>query len=128
MIAVYVDRQGIGQSAAGKNKPLLPGQIGHIVHALERLGMRSASQKPRVEQLCNFISRDRSIAHSPGGGFDFDERLEPKEAARPGADNRCVEAAAARIIQNRVSDRVSADRQRRRIARNKDARGHCDFR
>ena len=128
MIAVFIDRQGIGQPAAGKNKPLLPGQIRHIVYAPERLGMRAAAQKPRIEQLRNLISRDRSIADSPGGGFGFDQRLEPKEAARPGADNRCVETAAARIIENRVSDRVSADRQRRRIARNEDACGHCVFR
>ena len=88
MTPVIVDRQGIGEAAAGKDKPLLARQIGDVVDAPERLGMRAAGQEARIEQRRDLIRRNRSVADAPGGGFDLDQRLEPKEAARTGAHNR----------------------------------------
>ena len=128
MAPVIVDRQGIGEPTAGKNKPLLPRQIGDVLDAPERLGMQAASQEARLEQPRNLIRRDRSIADAAGRGLDLDERLEPKEAARTCAHNRHIDAAAARLIENRAGDGVRANRQRRRIGRNENARAHCIFR
>ena len=74
------------------------------------LGIRAACQEARFEQPRNFTRRDRSIADAAGGGLNFDERLEPKEAARPSAHNRNLETASARLVDNRPGDGVRADR------------------
>ena len=79
--------------------------------------MQAASQEARLEQPRNLIRRDRAIADAAGRGLDLDERLEPKEAARTSAHNRNIDAAAARLIENRAGDGVRANRQRRRIGR-----------
>ena len=88
----------------------------------ERLGMRAAAQEASVEQLSRLARRDGAIADAAGSRFDLDKRLEPKEAARSGADKLNVEAAAARFVANCVCDAVRADGERRRIRGNEDAR------
>ena len=127
MTPVIVERQGFGESAAGKNKPLLPREIGNVLDGAERLGMRAAGQEARFEQLNRFARRDRAVADAAGGGLDLDERLEPKEAARSGANKLNVEAAAARLTENRAGDIVRADRKRGRIGGNENAGFHCVF-
>ena len=128
MTAIIVERQRIGQPAAGEDEPLLVREIGDVVDAAERLGMRPAAQEARFEQLSDLARRDRTIADAAGRGFDLDQRLEPKEAARSGADDLNVEAAAARLVRDRAGDRVRADGERRRIGGNEDAHAHCVFR
>jgi hypothetical protein len=83
MTPVIVDRQRIGEPAAGKNEPLLPRQIGDVLDAPERLGMRAASQEARLEQPRDLIRRERSIADAAGRGLDLEERLEPKRPREP---------------------------------------------
>ena len=125
---VIVDRQRIGEPTAGKDKPLLAREIRDVVDAPKRLWMSAASQEAGVEQRRDLTRRHGSVAEAAGGGFDLDQRFEPKEPARTGAHNRNVDAAAARLVEDRAGDGVRADRQRRRIGGNENARAHCSFR
>ena len=99
MTAIIVEREGIGHSAAREDEALLPGEVGDLSDPAERLRMRAAGKKVRLEQLGHLLRRDRTIADASGGRLDLDERLEPEEAARSGAHDRNVEAAAARLIE-----------------------------
>ena len=112
MTAIIVERERIGQPAAREDEALLPSEVGDVFDAAVRLRMRAAGEKVRLEQLRRLVRRDRTIAKASGGGLDLDERLEPEEAARSGAHDRNVEAAAARLVDNRICDGVCADRQR----------------
>src|SRR5271156_2407806 len=102
MTPIVVEREGIGEPAAGEDEPLLPRQIGDRVDAPEGLGMSAAGQEARFEQLSRFARRDGAIAAPAAGDLALDERLEPKESARPGAHDRHVEAAPARLGENRA--------------------------
>ena len=125
MAAIIVERQRVRHAAAGEDEPLLFREIGNVVDAAERLGMRAAAQEARLEQLSRLARRDRTVADAAGASLDLDERLEPKEAARSGADKLDVEATAARLVANCVCDKVRADGERRRIRGYEDADAHC---
>ena len=86
MTAIIVEGQRVRYATASEDEPLLSCEIGDIVNAAERLGMLRTVQEARVEQLSRFARRDRAIADAPGAGLDLDERLEPEEAARSGAN------------------------------------------
>ena len=115
MAAIIVERQRVGQSAAGEDEPLLPREVGDVVDAAQRLGMSATAQEVRLEQLSRLTGRDGTVADAAGSRFHFDKRLKPKEAARSGADKLDVEPAAARLVANCVCDKIRADGQRRRI-------------
>ena len=125
MAAIIVERQRVGQAAAREDEPLLLREIRDVVDAAQRLGMSAAAQEARVEQLSRLAGCDRAVADAAGSRFDLDQRLEPKEAARSGAHELDVEAAAARLVANCVCDKVRADGERRRIRGYEDADAHC---
>ena len=124
MAAIILERQRISQAATGKDEPLLFRKIGNVVDAAQRFRMSPAAQKARLEQLSGLTQSNRPVTDAAGRRFHFDKRLKPKEAARSGADKLDVDAAAARLVVNCVSDKVRANGQRRRIRGYKDAYTH----
>ena len=62
--------------------------------------MCAAGEEPRVKQRGDVIGADRAVADAAFRRFDFDQRLQPKEPARAGADDLDVEfrARASRAI------------------------------
>src|SRR6202453_1645353 len=124
MAAIIVERQRVGQSAAGEYEALLFRKIGNVVDLAQRFGMSPAIQEVRLEQLSGLTRSNRPVADAAGVSLDFDKRFEPEEASRSGADKLDVEAAAARLIANPVRDEVRANGERGRIRGNENADGH----
>src|SRR5580700_4497124 len=124
MAAIIVKRQRIRQSAAREGEALLLREIGDVLDAAQRLRMSATAQEVRVEQLSDFTRGNRAVAEAAGSRFHLDKRFEPKEAARSGADNLNLEAAAARLVADCVCDKVRADGERGRIRRDEDADAH----
>ena len=117
MAAIIIERQRIGQPAAGEDEPLLFREVGDIVNEAQRLGMSAAAQEASFEKLSRLARCDRAVADAAGSRFHLDKRLEPKEAPRSRADKLNVEATAARLVVNCVCDKVRANGERRRIQR-----------
>ena len=109
MAAIILERQGVGQAATGEDQPLLPCEIGDLVDAALRLGMRAAVQKASLKQLSGLAWRNGPVADAAGSRFHFDKRFKPEESARSGANKLDVEAATTRLVSNCVCDKVCAD-------------------
>ena len=80
--------------------------------------MRAAVEKPS-----DVADLHRPVPQPPLRAVDFDQWLEPKEAARSGAHDLDVSTAVARLGGKRSGDLVGADRDRRGIGRDVEA-GH----
>ena len=91
------------------------------------MGCGAAVQKASLEQLSGLAWRNGPVTDAAGSRFDFDKRLKPEEAARSGANELDLEAATARLVANRVRDKIRADGERRRIRGDENPDGHCDF-
>ena len=115
MAAIIVERQRVRQAAAGEDEPLLPREIGDVVDAAQRLGMRAAVSGSPPRTVGRLTRRDRTVTDAAGSRLHLDERLEPEEAARSGAHKLDVEAAAARLVARL---RLRHDPRRRRAPKN----------
>ena len=114
MASVIVERQRIGDAAAGEDEPLLAGEPGDVLDPAEALRMSLAGQERRVEQGRCVLRRDRAVADPPFLRLDLDERLEPEEAARSRPDDLELDPRRAGFVLERRSGRIGADRERRR--------------
>ena len=126
MVAIIVERQRIGHAAARKDEALLTCEIGDVFDRPSAFGW-GRRQKMRLEQFGGFARRDRSKAEAAGGGLDLDERLEPEQAARTGAHELDVEAAAARLFAIASATAFAPTDSAEEVLGNEDTRAHCVF-
>jgi len=75
MVAIFVERQRVRQSASSEYEPLLFCEVRDVVNAPQRLGVRPTTQEGRLEQLSRLACRDRPVADAPRSGLDLNERL-----------------------------------------------------
>ena len=88
---VVLERQRIGDAAAGKCEPLLLGEIGDRFDQAQIELVRRAEAP--VENGFHVCGRNRAVADAAGRRLDLEQRFEPQQAARAVAHQLGVELA-----------------------------------
>ena len=126
MRLVVVERQRIGDAAAGEGQPgLLLEERDFLGHAHDAARACRRRGNPTSNRLGTSPGVDRAIGNAAVAGRDLDQRLQPEHAARAVADDRrrrAPRAAASRAIASATSS--APTRQRAGIARDVDRHAH----
>src|SRR5262249_52732293 len=113
---VVGERARINNATAREGEPRLPLEPGNVAHDALPQRMPVAAERSINKSRC-IAGRYGTIGQAAVARLDLDHRLEPVEAARTGADDVNLDAAAAPSLHQRGGDGIGTDRDGARITR-----------
>src|SRR5258708_39254754 len=119
---VVANRERIADPEAREGQPRLAFQPRNIIDDTVPKRMRSVLRERGIEQTWGIGGSDGAVAHTPRGGRDLEERLQPVEPAGAGSHNLKRNVALRRRLPQRCRDFIRPDRKRTRIAGNENAK------
>ncbi len=120
MLAIVVQRLGIGDPAADKGQAGLALEERQLLRLADPLGVGAAFEQAGGDQARDIVGVDRAVADAAFGGLDLDQGLQLVHAARAVADEGDGEALLGRLDGYGASHLVSADRNGGGVAWNVD--------
>src|SRR5262249_36842636 len=123
MGAIVVERMRVDDAAAREGEARLPRQKWDAFGPAEMFRMRTAGEEPGVEQAPDVRLGDRAVGDAARAGLALDNRPEPVQPARAGADDFDPLLAQRRFGRDGARNVLGADRERTGVARHEQA-GH----